>query len=93
MNRGNETTNLVLRLPLHWVTRSHRLIQIQLYVNIAQYKQLFPKYWTLTVAYGCVTFIAGFENIPAVRRPSSRRKAQQNMQASLSLVEWCHVTA
>lgn len=72
MIRGSETTNLILRLPLHWVTGSHRLIQLQLYMNIAQYKQLFPKYWTLTVAYGCVTFIAGFENIPAVRRPSSR---------------------
>lgn len=40
-----------------------------------------------------MTFIAGFENIAAVRRSSSPRKAQQNMQTSLPLVEECHVTA
>lgn len=45
----------------------------------------------LTVAYSCVTFIADFENIPVVRRPSSRRKAQQNMQAPTSLVDTGHM--
>lgn len=35
--RGSQTRNLVLRLPLKGVTRSHRLIQVPLYVTIAQY--------------------------------------------------------
>lgn len=46
---------------------------------------------TLTVAYSCVTFTADFENIPVVRRPSSRRKAEQNMQAPTPLVDAGHV--
>lgn len=45
----------------------------------------------LTVAYSCVTFIVDFENIPVVRRPSSQRKAEQNMQAATSLVDGSHM--
>lgn len=50
------------------------------------------EYGVLRVAYSCVTFIVDFENIPVVRRPSSRRKAEQNMHASISLVGGSHVT-
>lgn len=75
-----------MRLPLTWFTRSHRLIRVELYVNIAQYKLLFPNNWTLTVAYGCVTFIAAFENIAAVRRRPLT--AQPGEHASRALIGW-----
>lgn len=56
--------------------------------------QLIPKYWTLTVAYGCVTFMGGLKTSQSfVGRPLEKKNAEQNMQASRSLVQRNHVTA